>query len=306
VAASFWRWMLGVMLALAVAAAALVAVVLSLTAAQAVWIALVNLLVLPVMLVAVSFAFTRAGADEPYSLLNACLALRAVITEALCFSLAIIAMSRDPRERRSATQPAPGTLPPRPLLLVHGFLCNRGIWRPLEARLRAAGFAPVHSVNLEPLCADIDLQARSLGPELLRLRQISNGARVAILAHSMGGLVARSLLRDAGSDMISRIVTLAAPHHGTRLARGLRCPAARQMLPTSPWLQALEASEGGRFPVPFVSIYSLEDTLVGPAHSACLPGAQMYAIRGVGHFGILSARPALDCIMTALRDVPAP
>jgi triacylglycerol esterase/lipase EstA (alpha/beta hydrolase family) len=290
------------MLAVAAASAAGAAVVLSLPPPQALCLALVNLLALPLTLVAISFVFARAGAKEPYAFSNARLALSAVGTEAARFTLAIIAMSRNPRERKAATQPAAAARPARPVLLIHGFLCNRAIWRPLEARLQAAGFAPVCAVNLEPLCADIDFQAKSLGPELLGLCQNSNGAPVTIVAHSMGGLVVRSFLRSAGSDMIGRIVTIAAPHHGTRLARGLRCPAARQMIPGSAWLRALEASEGGHFPVPFVSIYSQEDTLVGPARSACLRGAQMQAIRGVGHLGMLSSRAALDRVMAALRN----
>jgi pimeloyl-ACP methyl ester carboxylesterase len=304
-AARFWRWMLGIVVAVGVTLAAIVAGTLSLSPMQAVGMAVVNLLAIPIMLAGVSFAFAHAGAEEPYSLSNACLALRAVVTEAARFSLAIIAMSRDPGEWKSTAGPATPTSPARPVLLIHGFLSNRAIWRPLEVRLQAAGFAPVHTVNLEPLCADIDLQARRLGPELLRLRQKSDGARVAIVTHSMGGLVVRSFLRTAGSDMISRVITLAAPHHGTRLARGLPCPATRQMLPGSPWLRALEAWEEGHFSVPFVSIYSPEDTLVGPAHSARLPGAQVHAIRGVGHLGILSSRPALDCVMAALQNAVA-
>lgn len=301
-AARFWRWMIGVVVAVSVALAVAVAVTFSLSPVQAVCIAMMNLLALPVMLVGVSFTIAHAGAEEPYSFSNACLALRAVSTEAVRFSLAIIAMSRALRAREPTPEPAATPSPAQPVLLIHGFLCNRAIWRTFEARLQAAGFAPVHAVNLEPLCADIDLQARSLGPELLGLRQKSHGARVTIVTHSMGGLVVRSFLRTAGSDMISRIVTIAAPHHGTRSAHVLRCPAARQMLPGSPWLRALEACEGGHFSVPFISIYSLEDTLVGPARSARLPGAQMHAIRGVGHLGILSSRPALDCVMAALRN----
>ena len=120
-------------------------------------------------------------------------------------------------------------------------LCNRAIWRPLEVRLQAAGFAPVHAVNLEPLCADIDSQARSLGPELLGLHQKSNGARVAIVTHSMGGLVVRSLLRTAGSDMISRIVTIAGPHHGTRLRAVCAVRQRGRCCRDSPWLRALGA-----------------------------------------------------------------
>src|SRR5437867_7499101 len=38
---------------------------------------------------------------------------------------------------------------------------------------------------------------------------------VVILAHSMGGLVARSVMQDFGNNKVSVLITLATPHHGT-------------------------------------------------------------------------------------------
>ncbi len=43
----------------------------------------------------------------------------------------------------------------RGLLLVHGFLCNRGVWNPWLQRLRAQG-VPFVAVNLEPVFGSID------------------------------------------------------------------------------------------------------------------------------------------------------
>ena len=47
--------------------------------------------------------------------------------------------------------PAPpaGGAPGRGVVLVHGFMCNRGIWNPWMRRLRARGHAHV-AVTLEP------------------------------------------------------------------------------------------------------------------------------------------------------------
>ena len=179
------------------------------------------------------------------------------------------------------------------------------MWGALQERLRAAGFAGVAAVNLEPLLADIELQAASAHAELLALHRC-HGARVTIIAHSMGGLVARVLLRDLGPEVIGRIITVASPHHGTALVAGLPWPAARQLARASPWLCALNALQEGRFSVPLISLYSLEDNLIAPAHSACLRGAELHELRGVGHLGMVSAPPALDRVMMVLRAAGAP
>ncbi|MCU1291632.1 MAG: hypothetical protein JWP08_482, partial [Bryobacterales bacterium] len=45
-----------------------------------------------------------------------------------------------------------------------------------------------------------------------------NGAKVTFIAHSMGGLVARQLLKTTGLASVAQIITLATPHFGTPLA----------------------------------------------------------------------------------------
>ncbi len=267
-------------------------------------VALGSAAALPMIFTVVSFALARACEKPRYPLANLRLAVQTVFSEAVYFSRAILTMSWDSHEYRCPPQRASLAHPARPVLLVHGILCNRAVWRPLAARLHAAGFAPIHAINLEPLFADIDLQARSLVPELLALHQTSRGAPVAIVSHSMGGLVTRALLRSVGSEMISRVITIACPHNGTRLVGGLRWPATRQMRWDSIWLQTLGASEGGHFSVPFASIYSVEDNLVAPAVSARLTGAQMYPMRGIGHLGMLSTQAALDCVIAVLSQPP--
>jgi pimeloyl-ACP methyl ester carboxylesterase len=227
----------------------------------------------------------RAGAGHRW---------RAWVSESLHFLRVQLAMSA-PR-RRITPRPAPAQ---RPLLMLHGILCNHAVWRRLAARLAAAGFTPVAAPDFEPLDAGIEAYCACAERELLALHRQCR-APVTIVAHSMGGLIARSLLATFGPEVISRVVTVASPHHGTALARCLPLAAARQMRPQSDWLVALNAAQESRFPVPLTSIHGCDDNLVVPAESAMLRGAESCELRGLGHFGLLRSRRALEAILNAL------
>ena len=68
-----------------------------------------------------------------------------------------------------------------------------------------------------------------------------------IVAHSMGGLVARAYLRRHGGAQVARVITLGTPHHGTALANLAPGSNARQMSrpggQPNAWLAQLAASE---------------------------------------------------------------
>ncbi|HSC08716.1 MAG TPA: alpha/beta fold hydrolase [Steroidobacteraceae bacterium] len=223
--------------------------------------------------------------------------LRAWVSESLHFLHVQLAMSAP---RAGAARRCPPSEPAqRPLLMLHGILCNHAVWRRLGRRLAAAGFAPITAPDFEPLDAGIDDYRACAERELLALHGQCR-APVAIVAHSMGGLVARSLLATLGPEVISGVVTVASPHHGTTLARCLPLAGARQMRPDSEWLAALNAAQEGRFPVPLTSIHGREDNLVVPAQSAVLRGAESCELRGLGHFGLLRSRRSLEAIVNAL------
>ncbi|MFY9514542.1 MAG: permease, partial [Rubrivivax sp.] len=74
----------------------------------------------------------------------------------------------------------------RGLLLVHGFVCNRGLWNPWLATLHEAG-VPFVAVNLEPVFGSIDAYVEALEQGVQQLERCTGVAPVAV-AHSMGGL----------------------------------------------------------------------------------------------------------------------
>ena len=106
----------------------------------------------------------------------------------------------------------------RGLVLVHGFVCNRGLWNPWWPRLREAG-VPCMALNLEPVFGSIDAYVPLIDAAVQRLQQ-TTGRPPLLVAHSMGGLAVRAWLRHHDADArVHRVITIGTPHHGTWLGR---------------------------------------------------------------------------------------
>jgi len=304
VAARFWRWVLAGELVVAAVVAWVSTLATPWPLAFTIVLVPVAFLVLQVLLVAGTLVFGRLSAHGASMRLHAVQALRVCLTEAPTFTLAKLAMSVEPWQSCPKPVRVKNSAPARPVLLVHGVLCNRAVWRPLYRRLRSAGFAPIRAINLEPLCADIDAYADQMVREVSALRSEARGVLVAVVAHSMGGLVARAAMRRGASASISHLITLGTPHHGSALGRCVPGPAGRQLQRSSTWLQALNAQEN-RFSALVTSIYSEDDNLVVPARSAALEGAECHALHGIGHFGLLRSPQALEHVLAALLHAAA-
>lgn len=202
----------------------------------------------------------------------------------------------------------PGSTVP-PVLLLHGYGCNSGYWKHLLPLLDAARIS--HACpDLEPLGGDIDGYVPAVASAVDALCEASGAARVTILGHSMGGLVARAYVRKHGAARVARIITLGTPHHGTSLARLGLGANARQMrrarraeAPESEWLRALAGEEDTATRALVTSIYSHHDNIVAPQTSSHLAGARNIAFGGVGHVALGSNPHILSCIMHELaRD----
>ncbi|CAM3112446.1 alpha/beta fold hydrolase [Janthinobacterium lividum] len=178
-----------------------------------------------------------------------------------------------------------------PVLLIHGYVCNRGYWTQLSRQLARAGV--VHDgVDLEPIGADIEQFVPQVEQAITELRARTGSDRVILVAHSMGGLVARAWLRRHGARRVARIITIGTPHHGTALANLAAGANARQMsrIHGAPdaWLAQLAASETPETRALITSIYSHHDNIVAPQSSAQLPDARNLAFGGIGHVALAS------------------
>ncbi|RFP15134.1 alpha/beta fold hydrolase [Duganella sp. BJB488] len=183
-----------------------------------------------------------------------------------------------------------------PVLLIHGYACNSGYWRPLSARLARASISH-YGIDLEPPGASIDAYVPQVQAAIERLCAETGSKQVIIVGHSMGGLVARAWLRRHGADAVARVITLGTPHHGTALAHLGPGGNAVQMRYRSEWLAALAASEANPQRGLISSIYSVHDNIVAPQDSGALPGARNLEFGAIGHVALGRHPAILRCTM---------
>jgi pimeloyl-ACP methyl ester carboxylesterase len=188
-----------------------------------------------------------------------------------------------------------------PVLLLHGYGCNSGYWTHLTPLLDAARVSHA-TVDLEPVVASIDDYVPLVDQAVTSLCAASGAARIAIVAHSMGGLVARAWMRTHGRARVARVITLGTPHHGSALARFGLGENAAQMRPRGDWLRKLAASEDAAGRALVTSIYTHHDNIVSPQTSSVLPGARNLAFGGIGHVALGSNPRVLAEVM---REISA-
>lgn len=193
-------------------------------------------------------------------------------------------------------------LPCRGLLLVHGFVCNRGLWNPWMQRLRERRI-PFVAVSLEPVLGAIDAYAEPIEAAALRL-EAATGLPPLIVAHSMGGLAARAWLRRfGGPQRCAGIITIGTPHHGTWLARFAFSRNGRQMQRGSGWLGVLNdppAHSSDSMGVPFDCYYGHCDNIVFPAATATLPGARNVHVPRAAHIHMLGSQQLFNDVLMKL------
>lgn len=175
---------------------------------------------------------------------------------------------------------APSTC--RGVLLIHGFVCNRGLWNPWLHKLTQDG-VPFVAVNLEPVFGGIDAYVQPIEAAMRKLEQ-AMGLPPVVVAHSMGGLALRRWCAEPGNSVrIHRAITIGTPHHGTWLARFALTANTRQMRQRSRWLQALQAREPADLGARFTCFFSHCDNIVFPPCSATLAGADNRHLAGQAH-----------------------
>ncbi|MGL5002658.1 MAG: lipase family alpha/beta hydrolase, partial [Casimicrobium sp.] len=166
----------------------------------------------------------------------------------------------------------------RVILLHHGYAHSGAVWSRTTSALEKLGYR-VYTID-QPLYAPIDTMADRLATRIHDVMAKTSAQKITIVAHSMGGLVARAYLRKYGSARIDQLVTVGTPHHGTFHAYLAGGTNGKQMRPGNAWLAELNKAP---VPVPFTSIYSLHDTIIAPQDSSEMDDAMNIVLTGIGH-----------------------
>ncbi len=170
----------------------------------------------------------------------------------------------------------------RGVVLIHGFVCNRGFWTPWLKELRARGI-PFAAVNLEPAFGSIE-DYPPIIEDAVRCVTAATGLPPVLICHSMGGVAARAWLRAAGdTQRVHRVITIGSPHQGTWFGRFSHAVNGRQMALSGQWIRELGAALAPEARGRFTCWYSNCDNMVFPVSTATLEGADNRLVRGPAH-----------------------
>ena len=193
----------------------------------------------------------------------------------------------------------PGLLGRRGVVLVHGFVCNRGLWTPWLRRLQLQQRA-FCAVNLEPVFGSIDHYVPIIEQAVRQVTQ-ATGLPPLLVCHSMGGLAARAWLSAVQGDArVCHVVTIGTPHFGTWLGQFSAVTNGLQMRLNSDWLRRLQASEPPERYRRFTCWYSNCDNIVFPTGTAALPGASNHLVPGVAHMSLATQAQVQQSVFDAL------
>jgi len=196
------------------------------------------------------------------------------------------------------------------VVLVHGFVCNRGLWLPWMRELLRRGI-PYTSVNLEPVFGSIDAYIPLIDDAVKRAHALT-GRPPVLVCHSMGGLAARAwyAATPGAPERVDRVITIGTPHHGTWLGRFSHVTNGRQMRQQGAWLADLISREAALKPVEtytrFTCWYSNADNIVFPASTAKLPGADNRHVPGVAHVALAFEARVMDETLAWVASAKAP
>jgi len=223
-----------------------------------------------------------------------------------CVATTMLAWMAPLAFRRRRVRPFDARLQHPPVVLLHGYLQHSANFLWLARRLRRDGWVHLYAVGHVPLGGDIERSGVRLAGVIDRIRRETGADDVDIVAHSMGGLVARACM-CAGAAGIRRIITLGTPHQGTEVFRRLGVdPMLRQMRPGSPCLHRLAGANAMPARTELISIYSRDDALVVPPSNAYCPGAFNIEVRGPGHMSLLFSRRVYELVRENLAAEAEP
>lgn len=185
----------------------------------------------------------------------------------------------------------------RPVVLLPGVYETWHFLAAVATRLNDAGH-PVHvlpelGINAAPIPQTVGTVLDAIARRDLR--------DVALVAHSKGGLIGKGAMLQDADRRIDRLVAIATPFGGSKMAYLTLLPSLRTFSPRHRVIRGLAAER--KVNARITSIFPSFDPHI-PEGSA-LDGATNIECAVVGHFRVLEDPEVLDAVVAAV-DAPLP
>jgi hypothetical protein len=181
------------------------------------------------------------------------------------------------------------------VVLVHGFMASAGVFRPLRKRLEREAGARVATFTHAPGAGIVRI-AKRLAALVDRLPE---GARITVVGHSLGGVVARWYVQEMGGrSRVARTISLASPFGGIDVPPYF---VGNDLHEQSVLLKRLR--DGAHVcGVPHTSIVGQKDELVVGVETACLGFGEVVVLPERGHNGLLFCEQAAALVIDRVKS----
>lgn len=193
-----------------------------------------------------------------------------------------------------------------PVLLVPGWSDTSRVLGPCRDFLVSGGWPDraVRTLTFRDRYGSNFEHAAEIAAAAAELRAVTGMPKIAVVAHSMGGLALRKYLTEGGDEVVHTAIFAGTPHRGTWIAWLAWGRGGAEMRPGSAFLEQLNATA---LPpsVRAICLRTPIDTRIVPGDSAWLDGAACHIVRTPTHPRMLRHGPTLHLIRDLLLDARA-
>lgn len=188
-----------------------------------------------------------------------------------------------------------------PVVFVHGYTGNASNWTTAKAVFQARGWSSSRLFAYEYNSYGNNItNAQGLATFVNNVKSQTGASKVAIVNHSMGGLVSDYYLKVLGGNTsVSHLASIAGANHGTTYAGAcLIYTTCQQMYPGSSFIAQTTAGDETPGDTRYATWYSACDGIIIPYTSTKLDGATNNNVACQTHIGYLTDTNVLGQIAT--------
>lgn len=178
-----------------------------------------------------------------------------------------------------------------PVVFVHGYTGDASNWVTAKSVFQLNGWAGSKLFAYEyDSYGDNVANAQGLAAFVNNVKSQTGASKVAIVNHSMGGLVSQYYLKVlGGATSVSHLASIAGANHGTTFAGAcLIYTTCRQMYPGSSFISQISSGDETPGSTAYATWYSACDGVILPYTSTRLSGATNHNVACQTHIGYLA------------------